>query len=72
MSRAAFARLACFAITAVAAMAVFWTTGNLGWVALAGGGVLLAGIPAERLYRRLASPEEQRADLEDRVRNPPS
>lgn len=72
MSRAALVRLAIFAVTALMALAVLWWTRSLGWFAVAGLGVLVAGIPAERLYRRLASPEAQRADLEDRVRNPPS
>jgi uncharacterized membrane protein (DUF4010 family) len=33
---------------------------------------LVSGLLAERAYRRLASQEEQRLDLEDRVRNPPA
>ncbi|WP_342360206.1 hypothetical protein [Terrarubrum flagellatum] len=42
------------------------------------GGVLLFGVflvgcwIAERIFRRLATPEDVRRDLEDRVRNPPS
>lgn len=33
---------------------------------------LVSGSLAERAYGRLASLEEQRLDLEDRVRNPPA
>jgi hypothetical protein len=35
--------------------------------------IVLAGfVLAERIFRGLATPEQIRADLEDRVRNPPS
>ena len=72
MSRAAAARLAVFVIAAAAALAVLWWTHSLGWFALACSGALLTDIPSQRLFDRLATPDERRADLEDRVRNPPS
>jgi hypothetical protein len=43
-----------------------WTA----WVA-APAVFLVGGVIAEAMFRRLATPEMIRADLEDRVRNPP-
>ena len=44
------------------------------WLALTAAGVVfvLSTVLSERLWRRLASPGQIRADLEDRVRNEPS
>ena len=43
------------------------------WVALSAAGLIImaGGALAEAAFRRLASAEEKRADLKDRVRNPP-
>ena len=62
-----------FAVTAagmlMAGAAFLWLPVSWGWlVALAI--FALGGLLSERLFRRLASPEEIRADLEDRVRHP--
>lgn len=59
----------CFAAAGVAALAVVTPV----WL---GVGVMLAlwligGVLSERIFRRIATPEEVRADLEERVRNPP-
>jgi hypothetical protein len=52
------------------ALFVLWP----GWTAWAAAAVIVLGgfILAERVFRRLATPEQIREDLEDRVRNPPS
>ena len=59
-----------FAGLAASSIAIFLSP-TLGGLAI--GAVLALGCFAigERLFRRLASKEEVRADLEDRVRNPP-
>lgn len=72
MSRAAAIRLAGFVVPACVAVVVLFATGSWLWFVVSLIGVLLVGIPLERLYRRMASHREQVADLEDRVRNPPS
>lgn len=71
MSQAAAIRLAGFVIPACVAVVVLFATGSWLWFVICLVATLLIGIPAERLYRRLASQQEQIADLEDRVRNPP-
>jgi hypothetical protein len=65
---ARFAIWACFA--ALAVLVWFKVDGWASWLALI---VIpaIGGTFAERIFRRLATPEEIRADLEDRVRNPP-
>jgi hypothetical protein len=73
MSVAQLARFAVALIAGVIAVLVFLKL-SPGWAAWA---VLVAifvvgGSMAEWLFRRLASPEQVRGDLEDRVRNPPS
>jgi hypothetical protein len=69
---ASFVRLLGFLIQAAIALLLFMS--RPGWLAVLLGviAIIAVGIISERLYRRLASPEEQRQDLEDRVRNPPS
>jgi hypothetical protein len=70
------AQLLRFAIALAGAILalVAWFALLPSWTAWAAGLVIvLAGfILAERTFRRLATPEQIRADLEDRVRNPPS
>ena len=72
MSRASLARFAVFLAGASAFVAAFlrWGWSLAGFASMIGvwaGASLLAAW----VYRRLASAEERRADLEDRVRNPP-
>ena len=66
---ARFAIGLCFA--AVAVLAWLKLGGWASWVALI---VIFAigSTVAEWIFRRLATPDTIRADLEDRVRNPPS
>lgn len=67
--KAQLARLAASLLPAIAALGVLWLTNSLRWFALAlavalfGGGAL-----GDRLWRRWSTPEQQRADLEERVR----
>jgi hypothetical protein len=70
---AQFVRFAVALIAAVIAVLAFLRLGPgwAGWAALVAIFVL-GGSMAEWLFRRLASPEQIRDDLEDRVRNPPS
>ncbi len=72
MSRAAVIRLAGFLVPACVAVAVLFATGSWFWFVLCLVATLLIGIPVERLYRHRASHQEQTADIEDRVRNPPA
>jgi hypothetical protein len=63
-------------LVALAAMALavwIWLTLSPGWLAAVAaiGVVLIGGAIAQTIFRRLASAEAARADLEDRVRNPP-
>lgn len=65
-------RLGIFlAALAIAAVAFFNLSAPWAWlVPLAI--VILGGLLAERVFRRLATAAEIRRDLEDRTRNPPS
>lgn len=65
-------RLVAFLAMALLALAVLDATGSLAWFAVVGVGALVVGALVDRVFRRVASPEEVRRDLEDRVRNPPS
>lgn len=73
MTRADVARLAVSLAGGVGCLSML---GWLGWTW--GAGLAIAAIfittstAAERAYKRLATTEHQRADLEDRLRNPPS
>jgi hypothetical protein len=53
--------------------AVTWFALAPGWMAWISAALILvaSGIGAEATFRRLASAETIRADLQDRVRNPP-
>jgi hypothetical protein len=62
--------LVTLAAMGLAAWLWFALTGWLAWTAAAGAFLIGGGI-AEIIFRRLASAEVLRADLEDRVRNPP-
>ena len=72
MSRPGLVRLAAALAGVVVFLALF--------AAIGGAGGLLAGFAGagatwwlgERIWRRVATAEERRADLEDRVRNPPA
>lgn len=67
MSRAALRTLG----PVVGAVATFGSLGGA-WGMVAAAGVFLAfATLSEFCWRRRATPEEMRADLEDRVRNPP-
>ena len=70
---AQLARFAVALISGVIAVLAFLKLGPgwMAWAALAAI-FLVGGSMAEWLFRRLASPEQVRGDLEDRVRNPPS
>ena len=70
---AQFVRFAVALTSGVIAVLAFLELGPgwMAWAALAGIFVV-GGSMAEWLFRRLASPEQIRDDLEDRVRNPPS
>ena len=69
------AQLVRFAITLLGVGLGFaaWFFLSPGWIAWAAAIVIvLAGFSlSERVFRRLGTPEQIRADLEDRVRNPP-
>jgi ABC-type siderophore export system fused ATPase/permease subunit len=72
MSRAQLARFAVFVVGASAFVAVFLRWGwSVTGVALMIGVWFAFSILAAQVFRRLASADERRADLEDRVRNPP-
>jgi putative flippase GtrA len=51
-----------------------WFLLGAGWlaIAVAAAVAIVGGVVADFIFRRLATPEDIRADLEDRVRNPPS
>ena len=70
---AQLARFAVALIAGVIAVLAFLelSPGWAAWAALVAIFVV-GGSTAEWLFRRLASPGQVRADLEDRVRNPPS
>jgi hypothetical protein len=73
MTRAHWLRLGVgFGGGVVAVALVFATHHPLLGVALVIPVFLLTSLIAERLFRRYASKDEVRRDLEDRVRNPPS
>jgi hypothetical protein len=69
------AQMARLLITLVAMALAAWSWFALSpsWFAwAAAAGVFVGGsVLAEIIFRRLASPDAVRADLEDRVRNPP-
>jgi hypothetical protein len=69
------AQLVRFAIAVLGAGLGFaaWFVLSPGWVAwVVAIVIVVAGFSlSERVFRRLATPEQVRADLEDRVRNPP-
>ncbi|RXF68533.1 hypothetical protein [Hansschlegelia zhihuaiae] len=71
MSRARLASFAVFVVAAVAGLVAFAAADS---VALAFGAFFAIGLVgmwlAGRVFDRLATPEERRSDLEDRVRNP--
>lgn len=71
MSRAGVIRVAGFVVPAAGALFVLFATADWRLFGLALIAVIIIGIPVEYAYRRVATPEEQRRDLEDRVRNPP-
>ena len=73
MPVAQFVRFAVALISGVIAVLAFLklSPGWTAWAALVAIFVV-GGSMAERLFRKLASPEQIRDDLEDRVRNPPS
>ncbi len=57
----------------VAALAIaFWLKPVWLGVTAAGLVLVVSQVLSERLWRRLATPDQVRADLEDRVRNDPS
>ncbi|MFI0849211.1 hypothetical protein [Mesorhizobium sp. IMUNJ 23232] len=70
MSKAHLARTIVFLIFAVGGLWLFLTA-DVWWIGLAlflcAG--LIGGLISEWLFRWLATPDEQRLDLEDRVRN---
>ena len=69
---AQFVRFAVALISGVIAVLAFLKL-SPGWAAWAALVVIfvVVGSTAEWLFRKLASPEQIRDDLEDRVRNPP-
>jgi hypothetical protein len=71
MTIASLVRLAGFLIPALIAMVILERSRSWWLFVLAMIAVLAVGALVERLYQRLATPEEKRRDLEDRVRNPP-
>ena len=73
MPVAQFVRFAVALTSGAIAVLVFLklSPGWAAWAALVAIFVV-GGSMAEWLFRRLASPEQIRDDLEDRVRNPPS
>jgi hypothetical protein len=73
MSRASLARLLIGCGGVLTGLVIAMNTPNP-WIGIPAVvlAFLVSGKLAERAYRRLASLEEQRLDLEDRVRNPPA
>ena len=73
MSKAHLARLSiglvggALALWALLSLQPWW----LGVVVFAGG-MVTSSVAASRAFDRIATPDEVRADLEDRVRNPPA
>lgn len=65
-------RLVARLASALAALVVLYATASLVWFGVACVGGLVTGALADHAYRRLASPDDIRGDLDDRVRNPPS
>lgn len=70
MSKASLAALGIFVASAIAALVL----ASLAETALGAFGIffgiaLVGSIVSERVFRRLASPQELREELEDRVRN---
>jgi hypothetical protein len=75
MSKATSARLILHLIALATAALAWWIlVPASGWLAALAAIALFFGIGAlaETIFRRLATDAERRADLEDRVRNPPS
>jgi len=65
-------RLGIFVVGVALAALIFFNL-DFSWAWLAALAIAVAGgIVAEIAFKRLATPEEQRLDLEDRTRNPPS
>ncbi len=71
MSKAQTARLVVWlACVLVIVLLVAYLTGTSPWgLAITIPGLFVAGFLSERAFKHLASPEEVRKDLEDRVRN---
>ena len=67
MSKAHLCSILVFMAFQLAALAAFATLGGFAFAFVAMAGCLASAI----VFNRLASPEERRRDLEDRVRNPP-
>ena len=65
-------RLASFAVPALGCLALLGLTGDLLLFGSALVATLVFGVVVEHVYQEMATTEEQRRDLEDRVRNPPS
>lgn len=73
MSAARIARLLGFVAAASWALAfLFWRPWTVEGLVMSFGGALALSALGERAFQRLATEAERRADLEDRVRNPPS
>lgn len=73
MSRASLVRLAIGMAGGILALAAWLLIANKSVALLVAGLIFIAAsLAAERCFRLLAPPNEIRADLEDRVRNPPS
>jgi hypothetical protein len=70
VSRASFCSVAAFLVFGAGGLALFFTLRPffLGLAAFALMG-LVGGVVAGRLFNRLASPEEKKREMEDRVRN---
>ncbi|TIV94075.1 MAG: hypothetical protein E5V85_24700 [Mesorhizobium sp.] len=65
-------KFAIFVVSAALAGVAFFTLRSY-WTWVAPLLIFVAGtLLAEYTFNRLASPEEKRRDLEDRVRNPPT
>jgi hypothetical protein len=70
MSKAHLASLAAFLAFALAGIAgFFWAEWIVTGIGLFLGAGLAGSIVAAKLFDRLATPDEKRQDLEDRVRN---
>lgn len=70
MSKAGFASIAVFLIFALGGLALFflvpsWALGVCAFLLMG----MIGSVVASRVFNRLATPEEKRRDLEDRVRN---